>query len=123
MILKPSFSKPSSLKQYISIYAYTNLLPVATLTQPANFKTCIPKPHNQRNLWLNFLRVSPRLKSQCQSVYPVANFQSKTQLPTAKNPFFQIFFISFHISIYKSLLSEKHPKFRTKCATPSNIGG
>ncbi len=52
-----------------------------------------------------------------------SNFQSKTQLPTSKNPFFQFFFYLFphkHLQIYTI---SKNPRFSTKCAAPSNIGG
>jgi hypothetical protein len=33
------------------MYAYTNILPVATQAQPARFKSCIQKPHNLRQIF------------------------------------------------------------------------
>ena len=47
-------------------------------------------------------------------------FQSKAQEAKSKNPFFKNSFISFHISIYKFILSEKYTNFRIKCAGSPN---
>ena len=52
----------------------------------------------------------PPQKKSPLSAQSASNFQSKTQLPTSKNPKNQNFFISFHISIYK-FFAYKKPAF------------
>ena len=48
-----------------------------------------------------------------KSAQSASNFQSKTQVVAHKNPFFQIFFISFHTNIYEFILSEKYTNFQS----------
>jgi len=48
--------KRPAKRQYISIYAYTNILPVDTPAQPANFQVCVQKIRG------NLCHRAPRLK-------------------------------------------------------------
>ncbi len=88
-----------TLVQYISIYAYTNILPVDTPAQPAHFKTCTQKPHNLRQI-----------------------FNQKRSYLCTKIEIFQIFYLFPHKHLQILAIPKIH-EFSIKCASRSNSGG
>ena len=74
------------------------MLPVATTAQPAHFKTCIQKPHNQRQIFN----------------------QKRSYLP-AKIRFFIIFLFLTTQTLTNSCNPKIH-EFSTKCATSPYYG-